>query len=134
MENINLYNWIKKKGHICNTHDMQYRDVPIKVYVQQNKGEDNTYYYKFCEFILKHIKVITEINDHECIVNWSTFIEDNKEMFRRISAETWGKVPKADKFNYMWLEELEALMSNNGTEGMYHYYMDIFMEDMKEEE
>lgn len=134
MENINLYNWIKKKGHTCNTYDTQHRDVPIRVYVPQNKEEDKIYYHKFCEFILKHIKVITEINDRECVANWSTFIENNKEMFRRISAETWGRIPKADKFNYMWLEELEALMSHNGTEGMYHYYMDIFMEDMKEEE
>ena len=66
MKNTNLYNWIKKRGHTCNTYDTQHRNMLIRVYVLQNKGEDKTYYHKFCEFILKHIKVITEINDYEC--------------------------------------------------------------------
>lgn len=129
---MNLYDWLKEKDNDYDTYDTVY-DICVTVCVPYGVEENRMEWYdKFCNFILKHVDVIEETSDYECIADWNKFIEDNTETFKKITEESWSYMPDDEDFNYEWISEIDKLLAGYGSEKTYHYLMDMFTKNTKE--
>ncbi len=130
---MNLYDWLKEKDNDYDTYDTVY-DICVTVCVPYEVEENRMEWYdKFCNFILKHVDVIEETSDYECIADWNKFIESNTEIFKKITEESWNYMPDDEDFNYEWINEIDKLLTGYGSEKTYHYLMDMFAKNIKED-
>lgn len=130
-EHMNLYDWLKEKDNDYDTYDTVY-DICVTVCVPY-EGLSPEWYDKFSDFVLKHVEVVEETSDFECIADWNEFIEHYKDIFKMITAESWNHMPDDEDFNYEWIREIDKLLTGYGSEKTYHYLMDIFTENTKED-
>lgn len=130
-ERMNLYDWLKEKDNDYDTYDTVY-DICVTVCVPY-EGLFPEWYDKFGDFVLKHVEVVEETSDFECIADWNKFIEDNMEIFKKITEDSWSYMPDDEDFNYEWIREIDKLLTGYGSEKTYHYLMDMFTKNAKED-
>lgn len=129
----NLYDFLIEKDNDYDTYDTVW-DACVTVCVPyETEGNETDWYDKFCNFILKHVDVVKEIRECECVVDWNSFFEYNLETFRKITKETWGYTPDDEDFICEWIEETHKLLAGYGTESTYHYLMDMFTKNIKDD-
>lgn len=131
----NLYDYIIKKDADHDTYDVVY-DICVTVCVPyRTESEEMDWFDRFYNFILKHINVIEEISDYECIAHWSKFIEENLDVFTEAANDFWWEhlIPKnQDDMIYEWVKELDGWLSGGVSESRYHEFMEKYAPKLKE--
>lgn len=128
---MKLYEFMKVTEADYDTYDTVYDTGVTVCYIEEDK--DNDSYDKFCIELMKKVDMEKQ-NGDILIVNWTKFIKDNMEKFKKFTAEYWYESCQyeddEDEFIYQWINEFHGYMAGNVSEEFYDTLIE-FAETLK---
>lgn len=132
---MTLYEFIKMEQADFDTFDTVF-DICVTVcepYVCVEEEEE--YYDKFYDFILKNVDVVEKTGECTCICKWYDFIKNNIEVFRKAANDMWyeGLVPDNEEdLIYEWIKDMEGWLAGYVSEDSYKNFMEKYADKIKE--
>lgn len=138
---MTLYDFLMLEKSDYDTYDTVF-DVEVTActpYGSTNNDKEFEYYYKFCDFIMKHVEFVEKTGECSCVVNWYKFINDNIEVFREAANDMWkpewelryGK-PDNEDLIYEWINEIHSWLAGYVGESEYREFMEDYADRIKE--
>ena len=123
---MTLYEFIRMENADFDTYDTVF-DAEVTVCVPCD--EENDYYDKFYNFILKHVEFVEKTSEYECTAEWTKFIVNNIDVFRMAARRMWREetVPKSeDDLIYEWIMEIHSWLAGYVSETEYAEFMENY--------
>lgn len=128
---MTLYEKIREEEYEFDTCDDVYDIIITTVDID----EENDWYSKFGNFIMKNVNVLEEAGGCDYVCDWSALITENLPIFREAAEELWYGVPKDDDdLTYEWLREINNWLVGYVSEGIYRKFMETYAPRIRREE
>lgn len=98
-----------------------YYDSPLP-----KEGEDDYYYYRFCDHIMSSVNVVNEGNSKlNTVCDYEEYIKRNWNKLKAFTKENWVRDYKDnDRFVGEWIDEIHGYLAGYTSESMYKAYVE----------
>lgn len=120
---MTLYEKIREEEYEFDTCDDVYDIIITTVDID----EENDWYSKFGNFIMKNVNVLEEAGGCDYVCDWSAFITENLSVFREAADAMWRRTPKDDDdLTYEWIREIHFWLAGYVSESEYREFMENY--------
>lgn len=130
---MTVYDFVKSQDTDFDTYDTDY-DVCVTVCVPCDESESSDWYDKWYNFIIQHVKFVEQTSECECVADWSGFIENNIEVFRRAANDMWNpnyiNINDDEELIYAWIKEINLWLAGYVSEREYHKFMENYAKEV----
>lgn len=118
---FSVYDFVMLTKRDYDVYDIDY-DTSVTVCYIDDPDEDD-YYSKFCNNIMKKVKMVEYYNDCCFTADWNYLIKSNIREFREFSKKNWAAIFQyendTEEFVYQWIREIDSYMAGNVSDDFY---------------
>lgn len=131
INDLRLYDFLMRSKRDFDTADEVFDASVTACYIEPDSFElyKDDSYYQFTKWVYENVKVI-EV-DETVICDWSGFVEEHMQSFRKFSEKNWKySYPDNDDFVYEWVKEINSYLAGCVSDKCYKELLKCLEEPM----